>query len=407
MKIPKEAEVIVVGGGLVGCSVAYHLAKASKEVIVLEARGIASGASGRNGGMVVQLDGRDVNVGIMKEKLRYAKENIRLLDDLQKELACDFEYERMGSLDFAFSKEEWESLKKLVNLQRESGDEEIELLDKSQTKEMMPIISDKVFGARYRATDGRINPFKLIFAVVEAGKGYGVRFLTETKVEEIVVQNQKIKGVKVLGGKMIKSRWVVNATNAWASSLTKEAQVIPIREIAMITETLAPLRVQPFEAYVGKLLNSKEESHAWGTTQHADGNVCIGGPGLTTDHFYERVTLSEVVNTANIMRLMFPFLKEVSIIRCWAGTMAFTPDYNPLLGPVPDKDGLVIIAGINNGMGLGPILSKLGAEYIIYGETSLPINILDPKRFLEHPIKIPPTYTYAGMQKFLAGLKRE
>ncbi|MBM4049437.1 MAG: FAD-binding oxidoreductase, partial [Planctomycetes bacterium] len=108
--LPKEADVVVVGGGICGCSTAYHLAKAGKRVALLEARNIASGASGRNGGQVIQLDGRDTDADGIMNRLRYSRENNRMLRRFPAELGMEFEHVQIGSLDVASSEEEWDQI---------------------------------------------------------------------------------------------------------------------------------------------------------------------------------------------------------------------------------------------------------------------------------------------------------
>jgi len=135
---PESAEFIVIGCGIIGASTAYHLSKANKDVIVLDANEVVSQASGRNGGMVVQLDARDINAGVLKAKLSFARKAIEELKNFQKELDADFEFEQNGSLDFIFDKEELESLKKFVDIQHSSGDDEIQLLNQEDTISSMP-----------------------------------------------------------------------------------------------------------------------------------------------------------------------------------------------------------------------------------------------------------------------------
>ncbi len=402
MDYPKSAEFIIIGGGIIGVSTAYHLSKAVKDVIVLEANELVSQASGRNGGMVVQLDSRDINIDVMKTKLGFARKAIEELKNYQRELDVDFEFEQNGSLDFIFDKKEMEHLKRFVDIQHSASDDEIELLGKNETIERMPIINKEVLGARFRASDGHLNPLYLCYGIIDKAKKFGARFYEFSKVKEIIVESGNIKGVKLTDGKFIRSKWVINCTNAWAESLTPEIKIVPIREIAMVTEVMPKLKVHSYEAYIGGLMGSKEEQHCWGTTQHENGNLCIGGPGLVPNHYYKKITYEEVTNTVNCMKAMFPLLDEVKIIRCWCGAFAFTPDYNPFVGEIFDKKGLFVIAGLNNGFGLGPALSKLGCEVILDGEASLDISSMNPIRFVGINVKLPKAYTYAGIQEYIA-----
>ena len=407
MKYPKSAEFLIIGGGIIGISTAYHLAKAGKDVIVLDANELVSQASGRNGGMVVQLDARDANIAVMKAKLGFARKGLQEVKNYQKELDVDFEFKQIGCLDFIFDRKEMKEMKEFVEVQHESGDDEIEIIGADETKERMPIISDKVLGARYRPSDGRLNPLYLCFGIADKAKEMGVRFYEFSRVEEILTDPGKVKGVRLKDGTIIRSEWVINCTNAWAEPLTPEIRIVPIREIVVITEPVPEIKQCTYEAYIGSLMGTEEEQHCWGTSQHENGNICIGGPGLLSNHFHEFVTYEEAVNTVNMMKAMFPILNEIKILRYWCGAFAFTPYYNPYVGHIEGKKGLFVIAGLNNGFALGPALSKLGTELILDGEASLDITTMNPMRFVGKDIVLPKEYQYAGIQKYIAEHSRQ
>ena len=404
---PKKAEYVIIGGGIIGISSAYHLTKAGKEVVLLDGDELVSQASGRNGGMVVQLDARDANMSVMRMKLQYGRKGLEELKKFQKELDVDFEFEQDGGLDFIFEENELEEMKRFVELQHESGDDEIRLLSREETLNEMPWINEKVLGSRYRKSDGHLYPLKLCFGLVDKAKEMGARFFEHSKVREIKVDSNEVKGVILEDNTYIQSKWVLNCTNAWAEALTPEIKIVPIREVVMLTEQLPKLAVHNFESYIGTLMESDIEQHVWGTTQHPTGNVCIGGPGLISNHFYPQITHEEVINTVNCFRAVMPELDDVRIIRAWCGSFAFTPDYNAYVGHIPNKQGLFVIAGLNNGFAIGPALSKLGCELLLEGEASLDISSMDPGRFMNKNIVIPEAYTYAEIQHYIGKMSSE
>ncbi len=189
MRVPSRSDVVVIGGGAVGCCIAYYLSKSGKSVTLFEQRNLGSGASGRCGGMVLQLHGRELNIGKIKGRLQLTRESTRLFVGLTQDIG-DFEYRRVGSLDIAFTEAEYEQLKRLVSFQKRAGDDEIQLLDSYETKELMPALGLKITGARYRPTDGNLNPFKLIRNLALAAKKQGARFFTHTKVLKIVSERR-------------------------------------------------------------------------------------------------------------------------------------------------------------------------------------------------------------------------
>ena len=397
--IPEKAEIIVIGGGLMGCSIAYYLSKGKKEVVIFEKGNIASGASGRNGGQVIQLEGRDKNPETIKSRLAITKENNEILKNLEKELNFNFEYQRIGSLDIALNKEEWEDIKETVKAQKKAGDNEIELLDKKETLKLSPVLSDNIFGSRFRPSDGTVNPFFLTYGFAFSAQKLGAKIFTYTPVKRIIKENGKVRGVELENCKKIYSDIVINATNAWSSFLCPEIDILPLRQVAVVTEPVAKLPVYPMEAFI-------EGDAIFTTTQTESGNLVAGGfrtqareRNLHYDYSVEPVELS---GSSAIFKRIFKGIENISIIRSWSGTMAVTGDCLPCLGKYPGVENLYIAAGFSNGMAYGPIVGKLLSELIIYGKTSIPIEIFNPERFYKKKINWPKFYNYTVLAEFFA-----
>ena len=398
MDFPKETKVVIIGAGLMGCSVGYQLAKAGLEVIILEMRNIASGASGRNGGMITQLDGRDCNQEAILNRLNYTRENNKMLPALAEELKYDFEYERAGGIDVATTEEEWEYFKeKLVPFQKNIGDDEVMLLDKKETKEVCPLLSELAQGARFRPTDGTLNPFQLNLGFASAAARKGAKIFTHTPVEKIVIRNGKAIGVQTKKG-YLKAQLIINAANAWAPLLTPEIDILPLRQVAVVTEEVAKLPVYSMEAVL-------DNQVIFGSTQQKSGNLIVGGLGTEArkrnEHYQEDLSPDEIRGSTAIFNIIFKGLRDVSIIRSWAGTMAFTADGLPCVGPVPEIENLFIVAGFSNGMAFAPIIGKIFAEYIVSKKPSLSLEPFNPKRFYKRKINWPSSYNYTVLADFL------
>ena len=399
MNLHQHADVVVIGGGVMGSSIAYHCAVEGKRVILVEWRNLASGASGRCGGMYMHLFGRDLNIDKTEERLMLTKMNSEMIPGLQEKLG-DFEFRIRGSLDVALTEEEFEQMAEVYAVQRDLGDHEIQLLDKKETKERMPTLTDRIAGSRYRPSDGNLSPFKMVWAFANGAKRKGASILTHTKALRIREENGRVSGVETSQG-IIESEWVVNATNAWASFLTKEVEVVPIRELAAVTERVPPLKTCTLEARCGG-------DFAYGCTQAKSGNLLLGGPGLPSkkgnsyDYFDETIYLPEVQKCAFYIKTLLPTLRQVNVIRSWAGTMAFTPDGIPHIGAVPGKEGLVIAAGFAAGMSEAAAVGKLISEFIAQGKFSVPMKVFDPGRPSAQPIKWPHPYKHEDLHEFLA-----
>lgn len=400
-KVLKKADVVVIGGGAVGTSAAYHLSLKGKKVILCEMGNIASGATGRCGGMVVHCYGRDLNIDKTDYRLMFTRANTEIMKQYQNTFEIDFEFRQVGCLDIAISEEEFEDLKRLVKIQSSLGDDEIELLDKKETLEVMNNLNpDLIFGSRLRRSDGNLNPFLLARAQAVEAQKLGAEILTHTRIDEIVVSNNEVQGVRI-NDIIIESEYAVNATNGWASLLTEGTEVIPVRELAMVTERLPELPPQPFEMLcLGDF--------AYGATQTASGNYNLGGPGPARppgyDYFDERIYPDEVLRVMSYITVIFPALSEVAVIRSWVGAMGFTPDGMPSIGPMPGIKGFFLSAGYPAGMSWAAVSGKLAAEYICDKETSLPIDRMDPGRFIGKPkIKWPQPYDLTVCHDFLTG----
>ncbi|MCK5569437.1 MAG: FAD-binding oxidoreductase, partial [Spirochaetes bacterium] len=129
----KKADVVVIGGGAVGTAAVYHLSLRGKKVILCEARNIASGATGRCGGMVVHCYGRDVNIDKTDYRLLFTRTNTEIMKEYQKTFEIDFHLRQIGCLDIAISEKEYDDLERLVKIQQSLSDDGIELLDKRET----------------------------------------------------------------------------------------------------------------------------------------------------------------------------------------------------------------------------------------------------------------------------------
>lgn len=376
------ADVVIVGGGAMGTSTAYQMAKAGLDVVLCEMRTLGSGATGRCGGMVVHCYGRENNIEKTGDRLRFTRANTEMLKAFQQELEIDYEFRQIGLVDVATSEAEAEELQRLIDIQRADGDEENQMLDKKQTLEIMPTLNaDLVFGSRYRASDGNLAPYKMCAAFAQGAQKHGARIMTHTKVEKILIEGGKVLGVETDKGTIL-SKWVLNATNAWSKFLSKETEVIlPVREIACVTEAIGPVPPLPFEM----LLNGE---FAYGGTQTATGNLTIGGPAHPRERrlgYYNEVTTpDEVKRLGGYLATIFPKFKDLKIIRTWAGTMAFAPDAMPIVGKSSLTEGLLLAAGFAAGISQECTVGKIMTDLVTTGEVSLPIDmsLYDPGRFV-------------------------
>jgi len=371
-----RADVVVIGGGIVGLSAAYHLAKLGAEVVVLEKNYVGSGSTFRCATGIRAQFTDEANVRLMKY-------NIERWKNLSEELEYDVGFVQTGYLFLATNEEEAETFRETVKLHKKLG-VGTRIIDVSEAKEIVPILNTEPFIlAQWNPEDGKANPFKSTFAFLTKAKELGVEVHEYTPVTDVLVENGEITGVKA-GGNVIKTDAVLNATNAWApivnemAGLSRETVPIhPFKHQLVKTEPIKPGLVNPLVSPPG-----------WNDSyiiQDAEDGGILGGAGVEHGPTYDMTPtydfLREVVKW---MTRIAPPLKYVHVIRQWAGFYAKTPDSNPAIGKVEKVKGLYIAAGFSgHGFMMAPGVGEAIADLIIKGKTKVPLDWewYDPQRF--------------------------
>jgi len=217
-KIPSSAKVVVIGGGVAGCSVAYHLAKFGwKDTILLERDQLTSGTTWHAAGLVGQL-GASATI----TKLR--KYSLNLYKELEKKTGLSTGLKQNGAITVASSKERMEELLRQATA-AQLFDVNVEVLDKQKTKELYPVINDEdVVGGVHMPEDGQADPVGVTNVLAKAAKMEGVQIFEKTPVNKILVKNKKIIGVETKLGK-IDCEYVVLATGMWSRQIGEDIGV--------------------------------------------------------------------------------------------------------------------------------------------------------------------------------------
>jgi sarcosine oxidase subunit beta len=396
----KNYDAVVVGGGMAGAATTYNLSQWGLKVLLLERDNITSGASGRNGGQVIQLDGRDKDAEAIMNRLKYSTRTVDLLKVYEKELDFDFEFRQIGSIDVAADEAEYQELKELCGLQVQAGDREIEFLDWKGLHEICPFLGENFLGARYRWTDGNLSPFALTHGFVEKSIKYGAEVRTHCRVDSVVIESGQVKGV-VAGDEKIAADKVVLATSASTQELVPELQVIPLRSHAALSEAIPEIKGPAFEVvYEGEII--------YGSTQFKNGHILLGGgpdrPRTREEQYDYVMSWKDTQKNASILGKLFPRLGDINIFRCWAGTMGTTPDGLPLVGKSRLADGLFVIAGFPNGMAYISYIAKMLAHLVADKVPETNIDLFDPDRFNDLTVEIPERYNYTILADYLGRL---
>ena len=375
--IPQEAEVVVIGAGLLGCSIAYQLAKRGRGVVVVEKRGICSGASGRNGGMTGAGSAMHTETG--RAVYALTSENLRMLrEELPRELEDDFSLRLPGTLDIATDEEQLEHLKSSTHAQTELG-ADVEMLDLKALKSMVPVISDKVLGAKFARSSGHLWPFQLVHALANGARRYGAEFCLWTPAIGINLSNGAVQGVTTDRG-TISTETVVVAANSWAPELLDDlpaGALVPARGQILVTEPVSEVMRHPFGTNFDKEYGRQTPTGqiVCGGYRRLDVNEGLGS-------YEERVTPPVLKGIGSCLATLFPPLGSLKVVRSWAGIMGFTADGLPMIGAYGGVKHLFVAAGFNGGgFSWGASTGKALAQLILHGRAAFDLDPFDPNRF--------------------------
>ena len=382
-------DVIVVGGGIIGSSVAWQLAKRQKKVLVLERRDSASGSAGATDGVVgyhtkkpgVQLD--------------LAIQSINMFKTLEQELGADIEFEdACGGMQPVENEEQWDILSAIVDEQRKSG-VDIRMISAEEACALEPNLNPDIYGALYCPLSCGVNPIKLTFAFRSAAVLNGAEYRNNTEVNGFIIENGVCKGV-VTNKEEIRADYVVNACGSWAGELGKLAGLdIPIKprkgQLA-ITEPVGPFMKNMMQCALYNVIKFRPETikdqtilklgASMSIGQTRDGGIEIGATREFVG-FEDENTFEAIDTMMKRAARFFPALKDVSVIRYFSGFRPYTPDGLPMLGKVDALSGFVMAAGHEgDGIAMSPITGKLIAEIIVDGAPSYNIDSFSPNRFL-------------------------
>jgi glycine/D-amino acid oxidase-like deaminating enzyme len=372
-------DTIVIGGGVTGTSVAWRLVENGKRVLLLERRGICSGASGRNGGMTGPGSSLHASSRVGKAVYALTLANLHLMKSLAAELDKDFELRLPGTIDVITTPEQLAHLQRAVAAEREAGIA-VDLLDRDAARDLAPALSPDILGAAYTRDRGHLWPFALVTGMADAARRAGADLRPGIAVERLARSGDRISGV-VAEGETILAEDVVLATNAWTPTLLPElpaAAIVPARGQILVTQPLPPILPRPFS-------NNFDKEYG---RQTPGGQVLCGGyrrldaaEGLGT--YREEVTLPVLSGIARCLGRLFPVLRaQARVVRAWSGIMGFTADGLPLIGLYEPAPGLTIAAGFNGGgFSWGAIVGKVIARVLASEDPGFDLDPFRPARF--------------------------
>lgn len=386
-------DVVIVGGGVIGCSSAYYLSKAGVSVAVIERQQLNCGASGRNAGSLhFQLEHRLIhNEEHLKAQLPsmipLTLAAIKQWKSLEEELECEIGLAMSGGLMVAETDEQVQLLKHKADIENKYG-LEVELLSASETASIAPYLSPNVKASLYCKEEGHCNPRLLTPAFARKAKSLGAEFLTQTSVKAMTRSKEGWKITCCADGDPnacfdIEAGKILNAAGAWAHEVAALANIhIPIFPIALtmsVTESV-PVFLNHLIQHVGRKLSMK---------QVEDGNVLIGGGwsaklqqqnGKWTSEAPANISMKSLKGNLNAAAETIPVVKQLHLLRTWTGITGVTADQLPVIGEITQAPGFYVAAG-GSGFTYGPLYASLLSEEIVGGKASEFLKAYSPARF--------------------------
>jgi sarcosine oxidase, subunit beta len=374
MDIPNTADIVIIGGGVMGTSAAYHLAKRGmKNIVLLEKEDFyGTGATGRCAGGVRYQFSTEINI-------KLSLESLPMLECFKEEIGQDVNYRQCGYLLVATNEKDAEAFKRNVQLQNRLG-VQTQLLSGDEVRTRLPLMKfeDAIVGA-FNQKDGIVDPNSLVAGYINAAQKRGVRAHTRAEVTGIRVDGDQIEAVETAYG-IIQTHMVLNAAGPWSSQIGQMAgvpiPVVPLRRQMFTTNALQEIPEDfPFVIDFAQSLYFHREGE--GLLIGMSNQNEQPGYDQSVDEDFEFVNLEAAIER-------MPLLEHASRASHGAGLYEVTPDAHPIFGGSSLK-GFTICTGFSgHGFMHGPIAGKLMSEYILDGKFStVDVSTLDLARFEE------------------------
>lgn len=365
MTLPDSSKIIIVGGGIVGCSTAYHLAQLGQEVLLLEKAQLTSGSTWHAAGLVGQLRS-NANV---TQLLGYS---IDLYDRLEEETGLATGWKMNGGLRLACNPERWTEVKRQATTAHSFG-LDMQLLTPKEAQDLWPLMDiGDVVGAAFLPTDGQANPSDIAQALAKGARNKGAKLVENTPVSEILIENGTLRGVRTAGGDITCEKLVL-CCGQWTRDLAKTIGVtvplISVEHQYMITEPFGVSSDLPTLRDPDRLTYYKEEVGGMIMGGYEPNGIPWAQQGIP-DQFDFQLLESNFDHFEQLVELALPrvpALQNTGVKQLINGPESFTPDGNFILGEAPEMDNVFVGAGFNafgiaSGGGAGMALAQWVAE---------------------------------------------
>lgn len=372
--LPSSAEAVIIGGGIIGVSIAYYLAKKGVAGIVLLEKGmIGEGTTGKCAGGVRTQFSTEINI-------QFSLISLEIFRRFETEFGVDPEFHPVGYLFLAAQEQQWGALSASAQLMKTVG-LDVELLEPNEIRYRWPFLRvDDLLGGSYTEYDGYVGPYEVLQGFAKGARRLGVIFMEGVEVTGIHMKTGRVQAVEISTGERVCTPVVVNAAGPYAARVAAmvglDLLVRPLRRQLFFTDV--------FEELPSLLPIVIDLEHSWYMRREGKG-LLLAGPQDTESSFNEKVDFRAQEWTAARSLHRVPVLESARIARGLAGLYAISPDHHAILGPFPEIKGFICANGFSgHGFQHSPAVGMLTAELIAEGQAkTLDIHPLRPQRFRE------------------------
>ena len=391
MSKKNHTEVAIIGGGIVGCAIAYYVAKSGIDCVLIEKNDIASGTSSRCDGNVTIVDKDPGFDSLMSWKSQ------ELTIDLSHELDLPFEYRALGSLLVCENDTEMQAAKEWVDIQTAAG-LKFKLLDREDLRQESPYFADDIPGGLECETDSLINPYLFCYSLIDKAKQYGLKL--QTQAEVVNITKNDVFTIETTNGTFTAKK-VVNAAGVWAPFIGKmldlDIPIIPRKGHIMVGARQKPVmmrNVMEFGYLMNKfgrerIVDERTEKHGVALVfEPTESQNFLLGSSRQFVGYDGRIDINVVETMARRAMRFYPKLNDFTMIRTYTGFRPWTSDHLPIVSEVDEIPGFFIAAGHEgDGISLATVTGKL-IEELIRGvsDTIIPTTPLRFDRFTKEPV---------------------
>jgi sarcosine oxidase subunit beta len=367
----KTADVVIIGGGIIGLSIAYYLAlKKAGKIVLFEKGQLGEGSTSRCVGGIRTQFSTEVNI-------RFSLESLKTFEQFKEEFGVNPEFKRIGYLFLATTEGEMQIFKQNVKLQIKF-DLPVELLSPGEIQARWPYLRmDDILGGTFCSLDGYAGPSEVLSGFTIGAKRAGVKIYEGIEVLGIPSVKGKIHSVKTMGEEIFTSV-VINAAGPYAASIGEMVGVkIPVKPLRRQIFITAPFYL------TGHAIPLTIDFHRGCYFRQEGNGLLLSGPLDLESSFNLNVDYEAMAEASENAMYRVPVLEKARIARGWAGLYEISPDHHAILGKVPEIEGLVLANGFSgHGFQHSPAVGKVISELIIDGKTTtIDISSLSIERF--------------------------